>query len=200
LSATTGKGKEPADFYPTPDWAIRVLAKQEKLNCDSFLEPACGDGRIFNYVYSAHSAGTDIREDLIVKARMQFPIYNLLLHDFLTLNFGETKYDLIMTNPPFSLAKEFVNKSLSLLTGNGRCIMLLRINFMATKDRLEFNRSHMPARIYLLAERPKFVRNGNDNADYAWIVWQEGWDAPTTFSILSKTDLVKNRRIEDFQK
>jgi len=49
-----------------------------------------------------------------------------------------------------------------------------------------------------LAERPKFVKNSNDNADYAWIVWQEGWTEATVFSILSKTDLIKNTKIEDF--
>lgn len=198
LSATTGKDKEPADFYPTPEWAIEVVAKKEKMKCESFLEPACGDGRIFNYVYAMYYTGIDIQQNLIEKVRLTYPTYNLYTHDFLTMDFGQTKYDLIMTNPPFSIAMDYLTKCLSLLTEGGRCIMLLRINFLATKIRLDFNREHMPARIYLLAERPKFVKNSNDNADYAWIVWQEGWTEATVFSILSKTDLIKNTKIEDF--
>ncbi|MFR2694376.1 MAG: hypothetical protein ACLTBV_31030 [Enterocloster bolteae] len=48
------------------------------------------------------------------------------------------KYDLIIGNPPFNQAIEFVEKCLGLLKPGGRLIFLLRTAFMESDQRFEF--------------------------------------------------------------
>ena len=48
------------------------------------------------------------------------------------------KYDIIIGNPPYSLAKEFILKSLDSLNDNGILIFLLRTAFLESKSRYQF--------------------------------------------------------------
>ncbi|WP_436663579.1 hypothetical protein ACOALA_13645 [Alicyclobacillus acidoterrestris] len=83
-------------------------------------------------------------------------------------NDDSERYDFIITNPPFSLAQEFVEKSLTL----ANCvIMLLRLNFLASGKRKEFWEKHPPTAIHVLTKRPSFTGTGTDATDYAWFVW-----------------------------
>ena len=56
-------------------------------------------------------------------------IKNVICTDFLEWNTNK-KYDLIITNPPFSLAQEFIEKSFELLEPYGFIAMFLKIQFM----------------------------------------------------------------------
>ena len=99
------------DYYPTPQWCYENLPV-DWTQFKTGLEPCAGDGRILNFLtdkgiimdYCEIQAGLDFFE-----------------HD------GE--YDLIFTNPPFSLAQEFIEHALSMST---TVIMLLRINFLSS--------------------------------------------------------------------
>jgi hypothetical protein len=101
VSATNrGKVREPNDSYPTPPWLIRAIFPAIKDRSPqgplAILEPACGDGEIVRELKkefpAAQIADFDIRHGV----------------DFLTEP-PIPKYDLVITNPPYLRAREFID-------------------------------------------------------------------------------------------
>lgn len=91
---------------------------------DTFLEPCRGDeGRIYDRVPLPESqkdwAGISMGRDY-------------LAHDF------GRQFDVIITNPPFSLTEEFLEKSLAELKPDGTLIYLQRVNFLGSIKRVPF--------------------------------------------------------------
>ena len=82
----------------------------------------------------------------------------MIIDDFLSMDLGK-KYDLIIGNPPFNQAIEFVEKCLGLLKPGGRLIFLLRTAFMESDQRFEFwqQEDHQLAGLYTLHKRPSFT-------------------------------------------
>jgi hypothetical protein len=75
--------------------------------------------------------------------------------------------DLIITNPPFSIALEFLQKSLT----EAQCVCyLLRLSFLGSKGRKPFWRENTPTH-QMVIDRPSFTGNGTDNSEYAWFCW-----------------------------
>lgn len=146
--SSKGRGAPVADseFYPTPAWCTRRIleALPYVTNSNSvWLEPCCGDGAIVKVVNelspdSFVDAG-DIRTDgLWAGARrgIGFKEWDI---------YGR---DVVITNPPFSLAPELIRHFLP------RCdwlILLLRASF-----RLGEWRHNMPDE-YKLPQRPEFL-------------------------------------------
>lgn len=80
-------------------------------------------------------------------------------------------YDVIITNPPFSLAMEFILRSLA--TYSRFVVMLLRLNYLGSAKRHSFLRQCAPD-IYVLPDRPSFKGTGEtDSIEYAWFVWDK---------------------------
>jgi hypothetical protein len=161
--SATGRAtkRHPYDAYSTPKWCTEAIAKQIVWGKDAtILEPCAGEGAIADVLcrYPHQSVGCmDINPD----CRMGNGV------DFLTYEDDEI-VDFIITNPPFALAQEFVEKALTLANCT---IMLLRLNFLASKTRKEFWEKHPPTAIHVLTKRPSFTGKGTDATDYAWFVW-----------------------------
>lgn len=102
--------------------------------------------------------------------------------------------DLIIGNPPFSLAEEHVKHALSVLLDGGHLALLLPVSFLCSRGRTKRLWSPQPIdngngiittipfghlRYYMpLAERPSFTGNGKtDMTEYAVYVWKKGWDS-----------------------
>lgn len=141
------------DFYPTPEWCY------EKLDViwsdfSTGLEPCKGDGRIYKFMVEngIYTKWAEIREGV----------------DYLNTEFD--KVDLILTNPPFSLAQEFIEKA---LTEADTVIMLLRLNFLGSQRRYDFWIDNEPTAIHVLSRRPSFTGKGTDSTEYAWFVWDK---------------------------
>ena len=86
------------------------------------------------------------------------------------------RFDLIVTNPPFSLAEEFINKGLELLVSGGVLCLLLKAEFycgMGRNERL-FNAGKHPHYIVVpYRTRVSFDGTGRSNThDYVYYVWQ----------------------------
>lgn len=151
------------DAYNTPVWCAEAIVRQIAWgNIPRIWEPAVGEGAILNVVkemVECQYHGSDIR-----------PNTGWIQEDFLEVNpvLRLRTFDFIITNPPFSLAQGFVEKSLSLANCT---IMLLRLNFLASKSRKEFWEKHPPTAIHVLTKRPSFTGKGTDATDYAWFVW-----------------------------
>ena len=106
----------------------------------------------------------DIREDSLAETKADY------LHTKLSY-----KPHVIITNPPFACAIDFITKALNDVENNGYVIMLLRLNFLETKARKEFFDTYMPEYIFVHHKRMSFVANGKtDSVAYAHYVWHKG--------------------------
>lgn len=120
LSGTSLAGMSPTrsrvenDYYATPFEATEAILSREELH-GSILEPAAGEGHI-SKVLREHYPNSQIISTDLVQRDDRFGCGIVGGVDFLTENYPE-KFNNVITNPPFSLAKEFAEKALEVSTG-----------------------------------------------------------------------------------
>ena len=138
MSATNrGATRREADFYSTPIKSFNPLLPflpKDKL----IWECCCGqDRRLVNRMneYGLKADGDDLCFG-----------YNFL-NDTL-------KREVIISNPPFGIAKPIITHALSL---SDDVYMLLRLSFLESKERRGWWQKTSLARIFILSERPNFV-------------------------------------------
>ena len=135
LNNVNGKRKE-SDFYPTHYSLTRLLLDKVRLR-GAILEPACGDGAIVK-VLSDYGYVCD---------------YYDIERDFLK---ETTHYGTIITNPPFSLAKEFIIKAKEC---SDEFFYLLPLNYCHGKQRYDLfyaNGVNILNHIYVFTRYPMF--------------------------------------------
>jgi predicted RNA methylase len=180
-STNRGAARVTNDYYPTPAWAVRAILPWlivPGVNVRRrILEPACGEGAIANEIVAHGIPATsltlvDVSPLADAAPRPDGARYERA--DFLqwapaARERGE-QFDLIITNPPYTLALEFVQAALTLAGPTGRVVMLLRLNFLGSQKRAAWMRAHTPD-IFVLPKRPSFVGQGTDSCEYAWFRW-----------------------------
>lgn len=158
-----GKKRRAADFYETP-YHMTDLLLAERILPEPILEPACGNGAI---VRRLQAGGY---EEISWHDKEK---------DFLTANeVAET----IITNPPFSLAMEFILKAKS--AARSHIYFLLPLSYLQSKSRYD---KVWTDREFPLAEIFVFTRfallgeplrdDGRTNTGmqaYAWYHWHRG--------------------------
>ena len=155
MSATNrGAVRLPDDAYYTPATAVKSLKQVLQLPAGlKAYEPCIGTGiipRVFKEL-EWHGSDINIPEGL----------------DYLQNDLGYSPATII-TNPPFSLAQDFLLKSLA---ESFTVIYLLRLNFLGAKKRKAFWKAHPPTHLFPLSQRPSFTGSGTDATDYAWFGW-----------------------------
>ena len=179
MSATNrGKKRNEQDFYSTPTSAIESILNEFSLGDGiDVLEPGAGNGNIIQCLQKKYNNlaidAIEIRQDEY-NALKQLGV-NVVIDDFLNMQISK-KYDLIIGNPPFSLAIKFINKCLNLLKPGGTLIFLLRTAFMESDRRFDFwqKEKNQLTGLYTLHKRPSFTGKGTDATSYSWFVWQPG--------------------------
>jgi hypothetical protein len=84
-------------------------------------------------------------------------------------------FDVIITNPPFNLAREIIEKALNDVNDGGFVIMLLRLNFFGGKLRKDMWDRQMPKYAFVHNRRMSFTDDGKtDSIEYMHAVWQKG--------------------------
>ncbi len=158
----TGKRKE-SDFYETPYSLTRLLLDSERLE-GSILEPAMGNGAIGKVLNENQYSyiGYDIENDFLKQSQ---------------------KYSIIITNPPFSLAQQFILKAKEL--AQEKIIFLLPLSYLHGKkryDQIWTDKKFPLARIYVFTRYPllgeKLREDGKHRTGmmvYAWYVWEKGY-------------------------
>lgn len=86
----------------------------------------------------------------------------------------------IITNPPYSLACEFMEKSLEIIKPNRKVAMFLKLTALEGQSR--YNRIYKdnpPKTIYVFIRRIECAKNNifqrTSAVCYAWFVWQKGF-------------------------
>lgn len=173
-STNRGSRRSPADYYPTPAWCVHRLLEAVELPGGVWLEPCAGEGAILDAVQSVRQDidwhTIELREDCrkILHEKVGDP-NNIRIENLLDIDAAaHPRYPVLITNPPFRLAQEIVERSFALAD---TCILLLRLNFLASARRATLMRQYPPD-VYVLPNRPSFSGGGKtDSVEYAWFVW-----------------------------
>lgn len=155
----TGKRTE-GDFYATPPECVMALLPHIKDFSEIIWEPACGDGAISKVLLAAGRCvvSTDLTD---------YGYSHMRELNFLTCL--SARSDSIVTNPPYSVAEQFIRKAFDLKCTH--IAMLLKSNFWHAKRGGLFEQ-HPPSQILPLAWRPDFTGAGSPFLDVAWNVWR----------------------------
>ena len=177
MSATNrGTERKSYDFYATPIEVVENLLNNIDLSKygDKVLEPSAGNGNICRVIKSYYPnkniTALEIREEELES--LYKCADEVIIDDYLQLDM-KSKYSIIVGNPPYSKAIEFVNKSLKLLDGNGILIFLLRTAFLESKSRYKFWQENPLSGLYTLSKRPSFTGRGTDATSYSWFIWDK---------------------------
>jgi hypothetical protein len=157
------------DDFPTPPWATRALCRYviKPAPGESVLEPACGRG----YMAAA------LKEFFpkVMSADIFNYGYSSRIEDFLQSNHRPQSYDWVITNPPFNLAEQFIDKAIP-IARRGVAI-LTRLNFLDTQGRfIRLFDICPPDIIAQFADRVPMVvgrldRKASTATAYCWLIW-----------------------------
>jgi hypothetical protein len=168
------KAERGLEFYRTPIEATRALIAIEGDRLpQNIWEPACGDGAIAEPL---KATGRHVYASDIVDRGYGH------VADFLQV--VEGVQSAVVTNPPFSLAQDFVDKAFS-FDRLHYCALLLRLAFLESGRRKKWFAARPPARVHVSSRRlPMMHRDGwtgNKSTSalaHAWFIWLRGYDGP----------------------
>lgn len=157
VGGNSAYGRAESDFYPTPPEATVALMEFLRIPKGKLIwEPACGEGDMVEAIgqIGYNCIGTDIRSG----------------KDFLTTD--KIPCDWIITNPPFSLAEQFIKRCVE---HNVNFALLLKSQYWHSKKRYPLFFSFPPKFILSLTWRPDFLfkkrGSGSPLMDVMWCVW-----------------------------
>ena len=174
--STNNQGqRKKSDFYETPfsltrQFFIEELSMGADWDCSlPILEPACGNGAITKVLKErefSHITASDIQDQNHT--------------DFLQ----ETKhYPYMVTNPPFSLAYEFIQKAKQII--DNKFAMLLPLSYLHGKKRYDDiyqDQVYPLSTVYIFTRYPMLGEALRDDGKYhtgmmvyAWYVWDTSY-------------------------
>jgi len=168
--------RQKEDFYATHPDALRLFLK--KLKEDDVIlnkkiwECACGQGHLSRVLEEEG--------------------FEVLSTDLIDRGFGRGNIDFlkdnrnfegdILTNPPFKLAKEFVERGVRTLKVGNKLFLFLKIQFLEGQKRKKLFKKYPLKYIYCYSSRQKCSRDGEfekysaTTQFYAWFIWEKGYN------------------------
>lgn len=193
-STNRGYDRHKSDYYVTPvDKIVEFLAAwmEDENNQEDYSVLAnrpdklawldcCAGGDAkhpMSYPAALEQIGVypqtvDIREDSLADWKVNY------------LEMEPERWDVIITNPPFYAAQEIIEKALSEVSDGGYVVMLLRLNFLGSKQRKQFWENNPAKKIYVHHRRMSFTGGPTDSIEYAHFVWQRGYTGPTEIEVI----------------
>lgn len=207
-STRRGSKRSPSDNYGTPSESLVSLLRHVNLPGGRWLECCAGDGALIRATNAMRDdvewSAVEIRPecepvltDLVGKERLFIGDFNGI--PYAVRSWKTKRYDVVITNPPFRIAREVIERSLQY---GEWVVMLLRLNFLGSIERFNLFHYFMPD-VYVLVNRPSFKgskKNHTDSIEYMWTIWppnrKRSWG---TVSVLPPMLLEERRkyRIED---
>jgi len=164
------RGRVENDFYATHPDSVKALLKVEEIIYPA-SEPACGEGHISKLLTGGELYSSDLVDRGYGKQE-----------DFLKSNW---KVETVITNPPFSLFQEFVDKALRIATK--KVIMFGKLQALEGQKRATFLQKTPLRTVYVFKKRQQPLRNGSkideltgkkwasSTMAFAWYVWEIGY-------------------------
>lgn len=167
------RGRVENDFYATHPDSTNALLKVFDIIYPA-LEPACGEGHISKLLDPYRTKSFD----LVDRG------FGNVGFDFLTTDFN-AEYNTIITNPPFKLFKEFVEKALKI--ANKNVIMFGKLQALEGQERASYLETTPLKYVYVFKKRQQPMRNGKENDEitgkkmsstmaFAWFIWEIGYE------------------------
>lgn len=177
-----GRARIPRDAYFTPDpLAFAIVARLADTipTPRRILDPSCGGAAFLRAARGPWAGAKRIGVDISQTAAM-FAMATgaeFACADFLRWECAEP-FDLILGNPPYNDAEAHVWAALRHLRDGGMVAFLLRLSFLASKQRMRGVCSGPGRAVTPISPRPSFTGTGNDNSEYALFTWTK--NATTT--------------------
>lgn len=172
-STNRGSHRAHRDHYDTPEYTIQSLLDVHSIEYPA-LEPCAGNLAISNMLTEGLVHTNDINERSPAKRHV----------DYLDkIGFRFFGYKTIITNPPFRIAQQIIERALEDVLEGGEVIMLLRLNFLGAKIRKQFWQDVPLKTVYVLSRRPRFHGSG-DSVEYAWFIFERGYTGKTTIGVI----------------
>lgn len=189
--------REEHDYYATHPIATEMLCDLETFSKD-ILEPCCGEGHISKVL---EARGYNVESmDLIDRGYGRGGI------DFLEYN--EVVDKDIISNPPYSMAKEFVEHAMEIVTEGHKVAMFLKLTFLESDNRKSLFRKYPVKKIWVSSNRILCGKNGDfyqrddegnikynkrtgeprllsSAACYAWFIWEKGYQGPMVVDLFN---------------
>lgn len=169
----SGYERKEHDSYETPAWVTLALIRHlpERLRVGmNVYEPAAGSGKMLRVLADV---GFMMDADDISEGR-----------DFLQCERAD--HSAIITNPPYKLATEFIDKAIDLQRPvQGIVAMLLRTDFDHAKTRSRlFALSDIFAKKVVLTKRIQWFEDskGQPSFNHAWFIWDHQHQGPPTLA------------------
>ena len=176
------RGRVENDFYATHPDSIKALLKVEEIIYPA-LEPACGEGHISKLLDETRLLSFDLVDRGYSGAVADF--FSDKIEEFIRFDsrFHEGA-NTVITNPPFSLFQEFVEKALKV--ANMKVIMFGKLQALEGIKRATFLETTPLRTVYVFKRRQQPMRNGKENDEitgkkmsstmaFAWYVWEIGY-------------------------
>lgn len=155
------------DHYCTPKCAVDALLAEVGFE-GSILEPACGPHGFV--IRCLRQAGYRVTGSDIQRIPAEFGRSNV---DFIQEKFS--RVDNVVTNPPYSLATEFLRKSASI--ARRKVALLTRLTWFEGPSRYRLLSEFKPELILVLSRRLPFQtadgtwKTQGASFSHAWLVW-----------------------------
>ena len=186
FSANNARGqRKKSDFYETPYSMTSHLLEVEDFNKSlTVCEPACGDGAIVK----------------ILEKKWD----NVVAYDIEKNFLWETEnYDYIITNPPFSLAYEFVQKAKQIATE--KFAFLLPLSYLHGKkryDNIYMDKQYGLKKVYVFTRYPMLGESLREDGKYntgmmvyAWYIFENHYSGlPVIDWIDNNEDVLSKKR------
>ncbi len=182
MSATNrGAERRESDYYPTPTWVTRrILEALNLAHGKTYLEPCAGDGAIVRVLRERDAEAGIIA--LEIHGEGDIPGADATVRCD-ALSCAWPKADVVIMNPPFLHAAQFVSRA---LVAAPLVICLERVGWAVTWGKTG---APMPSGAFFLPNRPSFTGEGTDASEYAWFVW----GGPPGLHMLPDTPLAERK-------
>lgn len=186
--------RDPDDWYVEPEWCSEALFAAVPFE-GKICDPCCGLGRVLDAAAAAgyQTLGGDIR-DRGASAR----------HDFLQLDFFNPQIALsaenIVCNPPYKFGDQFAQEAVA--RAERKAALLLRSGWANAASRSRWLEALPLRHVLAISPRPSMPpgrviqsgkKVGNGREDYAWFVFERGYEGKPEFGWLRRPQPLKTR-------
>lgn len=193
--SATGRNLAPRnqlDFYPTPIGHVRAAFDLLPVSFVPtwVLDPGAGTGvwgqEAHRFYPRAMIHGIEIRDVVCPEG---FSTWHTKI-DFTEFDALTPIWDLVVGNPPYNVAEQFIRRSMALLLNGGYLLFLLRLNYLEGQGRGRgLWRDFPPFRVGVYSKRPSFSNDSHTDATgYMACLWKKGWRGNAELSFLDVND------------
>lgn len=175
--------RHPDDAYMTPDWCVQLALDNIPLRTEGpILEPCAGTGAFVRALRAKYPSrgirAIDLNPAFAPSLRPWTPVVEIADFREWAIEYRRQMGPkigpgLIITNPPFSLAREILDAAFLVATPTTQIVMLLRLSFLESEARRAWWQKHPVDAVYALSKRPSFTNDGKTLGQaFGFFVWR----------------------------